>query len=152
MGGSFGTPVRILAETTHNQVLFSAHEIGPGQRLDPQPIDGTGVEQPGEVGQGHARGEAGIADAVGDAPLTALVGLLADEPHKNSRCDIPWLSGPVSTASSGSGFRAKRSDSKSSRICWRNTPRVGVVGRGGRLGMGGRLLVTEGLVSRLGSG
>ena len=45
----------------HDHVLFSADEIGPGQRLDLQPIDGTGIEQPIEIRQGFALCEAGIA-------------------------------------------------------------------------------------------
>ena len=50
-----------------------------GQRLDPHPIDGLGIELPIEVGQRLALGEPGLADAVGEAPLAALVGLLADQ-------------------------------------------------------------------------
>ena len=63
----------------HDQILFPADEIGPGQRLDLEPIDGTSVEQPIEVGQCLALRETGIAKAVGDASLAALVGLLSDQ-------------------------------------------------------------------------
>jgi hypothetical protein len=62
-----------------DQILFAADEVGPGQRLDLQPIDGTGIEQPIEVGQGLAFRETRIAKTVGDASLAALVGLLTQE-------------------------------------------------------------------------
>ena len=62
-----------------DQVLPTADELGPGQRLDPHPIDGLGIELPIEVGQGLALGEPGFANAVGETPLAARVGLLVDQ-------------------------------------------------------------------------
>ena len=64
-----------------------------GQRLDLHPIDGGGVELPIEVGQGLAFRETGIADAVGDAPLAALVGLLADQRPQEFQVRHPFALG-----------------------------------------------------------
>ena len=50
-----------------------------GQRLDSHPIDDLGIELPIEVGQGLALGEPGLANAVGETPLAAPVGLLVDQ-------------------------------------------------------------------------
>jgi len=62
-----------------DQVLPTADELGPGQRLDPHPIDDLGVELPIEVGQSLGLSEPGRADAMGEGPLAAPVGLLANQ-------------------------------------------------------------------------
>src|SRR5208283_6175978 len=62
-----------------DQVLPAADELAPSQRLDPHSIDDLGIELPIEVGQGLVLGEPGRADALGETPLAASVGLLVDQ-------------------------------------------------------------------------
>ncbi len=62
-----------------DQVLPTADELAPGQRLDPHPIDDLGIELPVEVGQSLDLGEPSRADAVGEGPLAAPVGLFVDQ-------------------------------------------------------------------------
>jgi hypothetical protein len=61
------------------QVFLAGDKLAPGQCFDPRSIDGCRIEQPVEVDQRLAFGEASLTDPVGDPSLATPVGLLADQ-------------------------------------------------------------------------
>ena len=63
-----------------NQIVVPLDEGAGGEIFDLDAVDGGLVELPVELGEWLAFGEAGFADAGGDAAFAALVGLFGDQP------------------------------------------------------------------------